>query len=181
MFSRFLGKGKTPSDAPPKEAAQRPGVEVIEEDDPETAWGLWDSALAEQESRLHETPEPEGESRDTVPLPLPEPEPVDEGPPTEHMPRAPLHGRDEALQIVEMHHARIAATIRNLWGHKECSDYIYQLIMNGNDGMGKARMGFNQQAAEAMLILADLHEAEFGSTAKEDHFGFGASRRGGTR
>ena len=35
--------------------------------------------------------------------------------------------------------------------------------MNGGDGMGHARIGFNQDAAEAMLILADLHDALYGA------------------
>jgi hypothetical protein len=34
--------------------------------------------------------------------------------------------------------------------------------MAGGDGMGHARVGFNQEAVEAMLVLSDLHDAEFG-------------------
>lgn len=67
-----------------------------------------------------------------------------------------------ALDIVSQHHQRIANTIRTLWGYKECSAYINRLIMAGGDGMGQARVGFNQDAAAAMLALSDIHDAEFG-------------------
>ncbi len=67
-----------------------------------------------------------------------------------------------ALNIVERHHQRIANTIRALWGYRECSAYINKLIMEGGDGMGHARVGFNQDAVQAMLELSDLHDAEFG-------------------
>jgi hypothetical protein len=67
-----------------------------------------------------------------------------------------------ALDIVGQHHQRIANTIRTLWGYKECSAYINRLIMAGGDGMGHARVGFNQDAVAAMLALSDIHDAEFG-------------------
>jgi hypothetical protein len=70
--------------------------------------------------------------------------------------------RDVALETVEKHHQRIANTIRTLWGYRECSVYINKLIMAGGDGMGHARIGFNQDAVEAMLALSDIHDAEFG-------------------
>lgn len=68
-----------------------------------------------------------------------------------------------ALATVEQHHQRIANTIRTLWGYKECSVYINRLIMAGGDGMGHARVGFNQDAVDAMLALSDVHDAEFGA------------------
>ena len=70
--------------------------------------------------------------------------------------------KNEALDTVERHHQRIANTIRTLWGYPECGAYINKLIMAGGDGMGHARVGFNQDAVEAMLELSDLHDAEFG-------------------
>lgn len=70
--------------------------------------------------------------------------------------------KTNALHIVEVHHQRIANTIRTLWGYRECSVYINRLIMAGGDGMGHARVGFNQDAAAAMLELSDVHDAEFG-------------------
>ena len=57
----------------------------------------------------------------------------------------------DALEVVELHHHRIASTIRSLWGYKECGAYINKLIMNGGDGMGHARIGFNQEAVAAMI------------------------------
>jgi hypothetical protein len=74
----------------------------------------------------------------------------------------PADRKNAALDTVELYHKRIANTIRTLWGYKECSAYINKLIMAGGDGMGNARVGFNQEAVEAMLLLSDLHDAEFG-------------------
>ena len=157
MFSGFFGKGDKDA-KPPNEGGKSRGVEVIE-DDPDTAWGLWESALAEQDSRftalvsgaapLAESLEPSLMDFDlditsTDPMPLEE--------------KTPEQRKEDALCRVEMHHQRIAHTIRTLWGHKECSVYINRLIMNGGDGMGQARIGFNQSAAESMLVLADIHD-----------------------
>lgn len=170
MFSRFRGKEGTPD--PKQEAPDSRGLEVREED-PDTAWSLWDSALAEQDSRFSGLP------------PISAPAPLAPTPPVAHVraepsaaqafpeldtPTMPM-GLEEvtsaqrkilALEVVELHHRRIANTIRTLWGYKECSVYINKLIMNGGDGMGHARIGFNQEAADAMMVLADLHDAEFG-------------------
>ena len=74
----------------------------------------------------------------------------------------PEQRKQMALEIVDLHHPRIANTIRTLWGYKECGVYINKLIMSGGDGMGHARVGFHQDAVEAMLVLSDLHDAEFG-------------------
>ncbi len=40
--------------------------------------------------------------------------------------------------------------------------YICKLLMNGGDGMGRARAGFHHHAADAMLVLAELHDFQFG-------------------
>ncbi|MEI6804132.1 MAG: hypothetical protein WCK83_13305 [Burkholderiales bacterium] len=187
MFSSFRGKGAKSADPAPKEGAKPRGLEVIE-DDPDTVWSMWDSALAEQDSRL-------GVSEPVAAAPIaPTPAPVpaarvpgaqtaaatpvaqsDIEIPTQPVPLAEMSSaqkKDEALAIVELHHKRIANTIRTLWGYKECSEYIYKLIMNGGDGMGQARIGFNQDAAAAMLALADLHDAQFGAK-EEGPLGFG--------
>ena len=163
MFSGFFGKGDKGAKSPGKEGGKPRGVEVIE-DDPDTAWGLWDSALAEQDSRftaaqsgavpLAESLEPppmdfDSDNASTVPMPLEE--------------KTLEQHKEDALRIVEMHHQRIANTIRTLWGYKECSVYINKLIMNGGDGMGQARIGFNQSAAESMLVLADIHDKLHGT------------------
>ena len=78
----------------------------------------------------------------------------------------------DALEVVELHHHRIAGTIRSLWGYKECGAYINKLIMNGGDGMGHARIGFNQDAVAAMMALSDLHEKQFGVSEPDGGFGF---------
>jgi hypothetical protein len=191
MFSRFLGKGNTPE--PPVEAPDSRGLEVVE-NDPDTAWSLWDSALADQDSRFIDLPPitepaelaaPSPAELTSVKVNIPEPEPVPLAPVdvTIDVPTQPL-GLSEmgnaqrmaaALEVVELHHHRIANTIRTMWGYKECSVYINKLIMNGGDGMGNARIGFNQQAADAMMVLADLHDAEFGSADTGDGIGFGDS------
>jgi hypothetical protein len=174
MFSGFFGKGDKNVKPPTKEVGKARGVEVIE-DDPDTAWSLWDDALAEQDSRFPtdgpNTPPPTKSgstpaladvdfdiaSAPTQPMSLEE--------------LTPEQRKDIALQVVELHHQRIANTIRTLWGYKECSVYIYKLIMNGGDGMGHARVGFNQDAAEAMLALADIHDLMFGpATASQPDF-----------
>jgi len=176
MFSSFRGKGGKSADPAPKDEGKPRGLEVIE-DDPDTVWSMWDSALAEQDSRLgvDEVAKPAASVPPVVPAAAPAPDPaVDLEIPTQPVPLAEMSAaqkKDEALAVVELHHKRIANTIRTLWGYKECSEYIYKLIMNGGDGMGQARIGFNQDAAAAMLVLADLHDAQFG--VQEQSLGFG--------
>ena len=163
MFSGFFGKGDKGTKTPVKESGKSRGVEVIE-DDPDTAWGLWDSALAEQDSRFTAPLSAAAPLAESV-----EPPPVDfdfGNAATQPMPleeKTMDQRKDDALRVVEMHHQRIANTIRTLWGYKECSIYINKLIMNGGDGMGHARVGFNQSAAESMLVLADIHDKLYGT------------------
>ena len=78
--------------------------------------------------------------------------------------------------MVELHHQRVANTIRTIWGHKECVQYINKLVMGGNDDSGRSRIGFNQEAVNAMLELANLHELQFGPVDNGPELGF----RGGT-
>ena len=167
MFSGFFGKSDKDAKPPTTEAGNARGLEVIE-DDPDTAWGLWDSALAEQDSRFHA----DGPTSTSPADPLeaqasPTSHDSDIGnAPTQPMgleEMTPERRKDAALAVVETHHQRIAHTIRTLWGYKECSVYINKLIMNGGDGMGQARIGFNQDAVEAMLALADIHDTIYGA------------------
>ena len=80
-----------------------------------------------------------------------------------------LNPKEAALQTVERHHSRVAGAIRNMWGYKECCEYINKLMMEGNDDRGRARMGFHQEAVEAMLVLITIHEKQFPElTAKDD-------------
>lgn len=177
MFSGFLGRGKKPEGPSGREAVDSRGLEVVE-DDPDTTWGLWESAVAEQDSKFMALPtidagQDESVSyQQTVPMGLSDPIPVAQPQPSRQ--RTLDQRKDDALAIVELHHRRIANTIRTLWGYKECSDYISKLILSGGDGMGKARIGFNQEAAAAMLELADLHDAKFGA-AQPNSAGFSDS------
>jgi hypothetical protein len=178
MFSRFFGKRDKSEDSPTKEAQDTRGLEVIE-DDPDTAWKMWNKAMQAQEgsatvpTALSATTASGVPSKPVVrpPPPLREDDPATEGAPLDFvLPTLPMDlqqatpadRKNAALDTVELHHKRIANTIRTLWGYKECSVYINKLIMAGGDGMGHARVGFNQEAVEAMLILSDLHDAEFG-------------------
>lgn len=191
MFNRFLGKGGGAE--PPVEAPDSRGLVVVE-DDPDTVWSLWDSALAEQDSRFSDLPVITGSAELAAPSvadltsvkvniqePKPEPLPVldvDLDVPTQPLGLTEMGSAQRmaaALDVVELHHHRIATTLRSLWGYKECGAYINKLIINGGDGMGKARVGFNQQAVDAMMVLADLHDAEFGAVETPDELGFSDS------
>jgi hypothetical protein len=176
MFSSFLGKGKRPKGSQASEAVDSRGLEVVD-DDPDTTWGLWESAVAEQDSRFSgtntEDPLPDAAQAflPTSPSPL-----FETGTPDapDKLRELTVDQRKEAaLQVVELHHHRIANTISTLWGHKECSDYISKLIMDGGDGKGHARMGFNQDAAAAMMVLSDLHDELFGVMQSSSGTGFG--------
>lgn len=176
MFGRFLGNGDKVDGEANKDSVDSRGLEVIE-NDPETTWSLWDSAVAERDSSfcplpiLDSLPDASGGFLQTVPLPM-----MEDGLPIqpEQLYRLPVNERKvAALQIVELHHHRIAMTLRSLWGHKECSDYISKLILSGGDGMGHARIGFNQDAALAMMVLSDLHDTLFGLNASIGGTGFG--------
>lgn len=167
MFNQIFGKGSPTR--PPEHAVHRRGIEVLE-DDPDTAWSRWDEALANQESRLNaleplpdigaQTPSDAGETDEpTRPMGLED--------------LTPQQRLNRALLVVETHHRRIANTIRTLWGYRECSLYINKLIMEGEDGKGHARAGFNQEAAAAMIQLTHLHDELFGVFTPRDSTAFG--------
>lgn len=178
MFSRFLGKGKKSESPPAKGGRVARGLEVIE-DDPETGWGLWDSALADQDSRLSNL----ADEKASEPLSAGQSGAQDDSDvPTQPMALEdlPLEQQvNNALEVVEMHHQRIANTIRSLWGYKECSVYINKLIMSGGDGMGQARVGFNQKAVDAMMTLVDLHDQQFGTSSSGNGSAFDPTVRAG--
>jgi hypothetical protein len=181
MFSSFLGKGKKKSEGlSTKDGAESRGLEVVE-DDPDTTWGLWEDAVADQDSRFSAHPHPSLSVSDvprsfesTQPMGFFANDPQDRDALTEEPTQARTRDqlKEDALMIVELHHHRIAKSIRTLWGYKECSDYISKLIMDGGDSKGNARMGFNQDAAAAMMVLSDLHDAEFGSFSGDRELGF---------
>jgi hypothetical protein len=173
MFSRFFRTQKqaagtqSPSG---KEALDTRGLE-INEGDQDTAWSLWDSAVADKDPGFNaaEIAAIYG-SAGQVPLPTLAPLPVSADlaaptQPTGLTDRQPENDKNDALRLIEEHHPRVAQAIKTMWGYKECSDYIAKLMMSGNDDSGRPRAGFHQDAAEAMLYLADLHDAEFGFNA----------------
>ncbi len=161
MFSGFLGRGKKPDGPSSKDAADSRGLEVVE-DDPDTTWGLWESAVAEQDSKFSALPVLDSEVGYQATVPMGLTESAASEPAVTPQKRTLEQRKDDALLTVELHHHRIANTIRTLWGYKECSDYISKLIMSGGDGMGKSRLGFNQEAANAMMTLADIHDEMYG-------------------
>ena len=175
MFNGFLGKGKKSSTPP--DAIDSRGLEVVE-DDPNTTWGLWNDAVAEQDSKFSALPTLDPAFQTTVPMGLQEQMPAPQGVAQAHPTPTLEQRRQEALAIVELHHHRIANTIRTLWGYKECSDYISKLILSGGDGMDHARMGFNQDAANAMMLLAEIHDAQFGAAEPKGGTGFSESVMG---
>jgi hypothetical protein len=170
MLSRFFGKRDKSDDSPTQEAKVTRGIEVIE-DDPDTAWGMWDSAVADQQTPpvAESTPAPQPGTPKAAPQ-AGAPAQASAASAMADAPTKPIpleemtleQRKEAALAVVELHHKRIANTIRTLWGYKECSVYINKLIMSGGDGMGHARVGFNQEAVQAMLALSDLHDSEFG-------------------
>jgi hypothetical protein len=187
MLSRFFGKRDKSADSPSKEAQKTRAP--VAPDRLDAGWGK-PERMAGPDSRLPrpdlgEAPVPSKSVRPvfrppapvaTAPVPRVAPPVPVTAFPADHqidfvLPTAPSPLNTEltleqrkniALATVELHHQRIANTIRTLWGYKECSVYINRLIMSGGDGMGHARVGFNQDAVEAMLALSDIHDAEFG-------------------
>lgn len=172
MFNGFLSKGKKP-DGPP-DAVDSRGLEVVE-DDPNTAWGLWEDAVAEQDSKFSALPTIDAAFQSTAPMGLQDNIPTEQDVSLSREARTLEQRKEDALSTVELHHHRIANTIRTLWGYKECSDYISKLILAGGDGMGQARMGFNQDAANAMMLLAEIHDAQFGAAEPKGGTGFSDS------
>jgi hypothetical protein len=158
MYQKLFGIDRRAAKPADKDVPTARGLEVVE-DDPDTVWGMWNEAVANQDSRhgglsstaSHAAGEPES-ARDhgpsTVPMTLED--------------KTIEQRISDALGIVQTHHARIANTIRTLWGDKECAVYVNKLIMSGGDGMGHARVGFNQDAVAAMMELSDVHEILFG-------------------
>ena len=138
------------------ERAELPQPEVIERD-PETGWGMWNEAVSFQESRSMES------YADTMPSQLAplfqpavavkmQPQTVE---PTES---SPERKKREAMELLERDHRRIHDAIASMWGKRECSAYIQNLLMGGGDGMGRSRDGFKVGAVAALLVLSDLND-----------------------
>lgn len=181
MFERFRPKKDQPAAPDGKIGASLPRGFEVKEDDPETGWGMWDEATAAQELRLRSgeaiaSGDPLAPAAQTEPPP---PSlaglPSEQGPSTQPMEleeKSLAQRAEDALATIELHHARIAKTIRVMWGYKECSAYIAKLLMTGYDDTGNARMGFHQEAVNAMMILGDLHDQIFGFEQSTEFGGF---------
>jgi hypothetical protein len=62
------------------------------------------------------------------------------------------------LNIVRAYHARIADAIEMFWGHRDCGEYLEQLVTNGGDGFDHTRIGFKHEVITALIELSALHE-----------------------
>lgn len=142
------------------------GVEVTLSD-PETAWGMWNSAMADMDaavSRGNASTRPAAleEAGDaTRPMGLEE--------------KSPEQRRNDALALLDAQHPRIAVAVRAVWGFPECLGYLNRLMLEGCDGTGRTRVGFNPRVIDALMNLASLHEALFGAARQSDELGFADS------
>lgn len=65
---------------------------------------------------------------------------------------------DHEMGIIRTHHPRIASAIDVFWGHRDCVEYLQELITNGGDGFGHARVGFKHDVLAALINLSALHD-----------------------
>ena len=65
---------------------------------------------------------------------------------------------DRELAVIRLHHERIAKAIDTFWGHRDCVEYLQQLIFIGGDNSGRARVGFKAEVLEALIKLTSLHQ-----------------------
>ena len=86
---------------------------------------------------------------------------TEEHPPTRPTPliEKPRQTRiDHQLAVIGDQHEHIAKIVRVLWGHKECLDYIRQLVFDGGDGVDRSRVGFKKEVLSALMDLSNQHE-----------------------
>lgn len=65
---------------------------------------------------------------------------------------------DHEMAIIRAHQARIAKAIEMFWGHRDCPEYLQQLILSGGDDIGRSRVGFKHEVLAALINLTALHE-----------------------
>ncbi len=75
--------------------------------------------------------------------------------PLDELPRQARIEHD--MTIIRTQHPRIANAIEMFWGHKDCVEYLQQMVLNGGDGVGRARVGFKQEVLAAFMDLSTLH------------------------
>ena len=151
--------GGSHSDTSVEDRSSLPLPEVIENDHA-TGWGMWDKAVSFQESQSLDS------YADTQPSQLaPLFAPVTPSQVAGLTRSAPDNSaekkRQDAMRTLERDHKRIHAAIDMMWGRKECSAYIQNLVMSGGDGMGNSREGFKMEVVAALLILGDLNDIEW--------------------
>ena len=67
---------------------------------------------------------------------------------------------DLQMAVIKTHHERIYQAIKTFWGHRDCVEYLQQLILSGGDGVGRTRIGFKHEVLTALMNLIELHEIE---------------------
>jgi len=148
--------GVNSEDIPPDSVPGSQGIEVVD-DDPETVWGLWDTATEENESRFGDMHPSAFESvlvRDKA-MSTPSTSEMSSNANADH-----IDGKiTAAFLAVANQYPDIASTVRSLWGSEDCTLHINKLVVEGIYDNG----GLAMDAAGALLDLADLHEAKFGS------------------
>ena len=70
------------------------------------------------------------------------------------------HQIDREMAVIRTYHERIAKAIDVFWGHKDCTEYLQTLILNGGDGFGNTRIGFRKEVVSALLNLVKLHKEQ---------------------
>lgn len=83
---------------------------------------------------------------------------ADEAPHTSKPPLLEEDLMEQAIETVRARHERIASTLKSIWGHQECSDYLQKLVFNGSDPADLKRTGFSQEVAGALLLLSRIHK-----------------------
>ncbi|MDO8699452.1 MAG: hypothetical protein Q7J75_03390 [Rhodoferax sp.] len=67
---------------------------------------------------------------------------------------------DHEMALINRQHERIAKAISVFWGHRDCVEYLQNLILSGGDGVGRARIGFKPEILAALINLTNLHEVQ---------------------
>lgn len=173
MFSWLRGKPEKDS-KPPPEAVDSRGLEVIE-DDPETVWSMWEDAVAVQDSKFSASTmgdlasEASGrpantntppDAADTEPLSLADLKAFEQA--TTEPAVSRKQRLNAAMHVLDIHQKRVAGTVRQLWGHKECGLYLHRLITHGEDGMEFSQDLLHQELVDALTVLYELHQARHG-------------------
>lgn len=153
----LIGQDGTESeDMSPESRPESEGIEVVE-DDPDTVWGLWDSATEEQESRFGEM---HSSDVDSVKVRDSNMEAMEASESTARSQDIGLdHKVTGAFLVVAKEHPEIARAVRSLWGTDDCVGHINKIVVDGVYQNG----GLSMEAAEALIELADLHYALFSS------------------